>query len=92
LNYFFHPAAEAEHLESLAWFESRATGLGASYLDEFVLTMAAICDAPQRYPIVKSPDIQRVRMDRFPLSVLYREHDNEIEVLAVAHHRRRPHY
>jgi hypothetical protein len=32
LSYFFHAAAEAEHLESVAFYETRRAGLGASYL------------------------------------------------------------
>jgi len=35
MSYFFHPAAEAEYLESVAYCESRRPGLGAMYLAEF---------------------------------------------------------
>ena len=31
-------------------------------------------------------------MQRFPFNVLYREAGNTVQVLAVAHHRRRPGY
>jgi hypothetical protein len=31
VNYGFHPAAEAEHLEQIAFYESRQQGLGARY-------------------------------------------------------------
>jgi hypothetical protein len=31
MSYGFHPAAEAEYLESVAFFESKRPGLGASY-------------------------------------------------------------
>jgi hypothetical protein len=30
MSYGFHPAAEAEHLESVAFFELKTPGLGAS--------------------------------------------------------------
>lgn len=30
MTYFFHPAAEAEHLETVAYYESKRAGLGAS--------------------------------------------------------------
>jgi len=36
VNYYFHPAAEAEHLETVGYYESKRPGLGASYLVEFV--------------------------------------------------------
>jgi hypothetical protein len=29
MSYFFHPAAEAEYLEAIAYYESKRAGLGA---------------------------------------------------------------
>jgi len=92
VSYQFHPAAEAEHLETVAYFESKRPGLGASYLAEFEMVMSSVCASPHRYPIERRPDIRRIRMKRFPYFVLYREVSGTIQVLAVAHHRRRPNY
>lgn len=44
MNYEFHPIAEAEHLETVAYYESKRAGLGATYLTEFESTMTAIVD------------------------------------------------
>ena len=76
MSYCFHPAAAAEHLETVAYFESRRPGLGAGYLAEFEKIMTVICAAPHRYPVEKKPDIRRRRMDRYPFTILFR-----IEVL-----------
>lgn len=92
MSYVFHPAAEAEHLEIIAYFESKRPGLGASYLAEFEKIMDRVCKSPQRYPIEKNPGVRRIRLDRFPYAVLYREVSGTVQVLAVAHHRRRPQY
>ena len=92
MSYFFHPAAEAEHLESVAFYESKQPGLGAVYLAEFENVMKRVCEGPDRYPIEMEPDIRRILMNRFPFSVLYREKDGIVQVLAVAHQRRRPQY
>jgi hypothetical protein len=35
MSYFFHPAAEAEYLEAIAYYESKRPGLWATYLTEF---------------------------------------------------------
>ena len=51
MKYFFHPAAEAEHLESVAYYESKRAGLGASYLAEFESLMNQVCAAPHRYTV-----------------------------------------
>ncbi len=92
MNYVFHPSAEAEHLESIAYYESKRPGLGASYLAEFERILVYVCESPQRYPIEMKPDLRCGRMKRFPYTVLYRNVSGTIQVLAVAHHRRRPQY
>jgi len=92
MSCYFHPAAEAEHLESVAYFESKRPGLGASYLDEFEGIISNICNAPHRYPIETQPDIRRIRMKKFPFTILFRKTSDDIQVLAVTHHRRRPQY
>ena len=92
MTYFFHPAAEIEYLESIAYFESKKPGLGATYLEDFERIMKNICQAPHRYPIEKQPDIRRVKMNKFPYFILFRESSNIVQVLAVAHYRRRPQY
>ena len=92
MSYFFHPAAEAEHLESIAYYESKRPGLGAMYLAEFETLMEHVCENPHRHPLEKQPDVRRIRMKRFPFTVLYREASHTVQVLAVAHHRRRPQY
>lgn len=35
MNYSFHPAAEAEFLESVGFYESKVPGLGGALIDEF---------------------------------------------------------
>ncbi|MDX1250938.1 MAG: type II toxin-antitoxin system RelE/ParE family toxin [Gammaproteobacteria bacterium] len=92
MSYVFHPAAETEYLESIGYFESKCPGLGASYLAEFESTMAKVCESPHRYPVEKPLGVRCIRMERFPYAVLYREMAGIIQVLAVAHHRRRPGY
>jgi plasmid stabilization system protein ParE len=92
MSYYFHPAAEAEHLETVAYYESKRPGLGASYLAEFEKIMDAICEVPRMYPVEKQPDVRRIRMKRFPFAILFRESSDSIHVLAVAHARRRPQY
>ncbi len=92
MTYVFHPAAEAEYLESIGYFESKQAGLGASFFYAFESKMQMICSNPRLYQIEFTPDIRRSQMNRFPYTIIYRFKKNEIQVLAVAHHRRRPSY
>ena len=92
MSYFFNPEARVEHLEHVAYYESRQSGLGARYLAAFDATMVKVCEAPQRYRVEFPPDIRRCRVPGFPYNILYRQVGADIEVLVIAPHRRRPGY
>ncbi len=92
MNYFFNPSARVEHLEHVAYYETQRNGLGARYLSAVDLAMARVCEAPQHFRIEFAPEIRRCRIAGFPYNILFREVGNEIEILVVAPHRRRPDY
>ncbi|HZX18843.1 MAG TPA: type II toxin-antitoxin system RelE/ParE family toxin [Pseudomonas sp.] len=92
MNYSFHPAAEAEFLESVGYYESKVRGLGGALITEFEALATLIGESPKAWRVELEPDIRRVPLHRFPLSILYRERPDGFQVLAVAHHRRRPQY
>ena len=92
MTFWFHPEAEAEHLETVVYYETRRAGLGALYLAAFEQALDSVRDNAHRYRIVREPDIRRVPLARFPLSIIYREAGERVEILAVAHHKRRPAY
>jgi toxin ParE1/3/4 len=78
MNYRFHPAAEAEHLEQIVFYESRQQGLGSRYRTHFLRTIERICEAPAQYAVEQPPDIRRSRLRLFPPAVLYREQNGVI--------------
>jgi len=92
MSHEFHPEAEAEFLESVGFYESRVKGLGAAFIDEFELTIDLVCEAPKQNQIECEPDIRRVPLSRFPFTLIYREKQFKLQVLAVAHDSRRPQY
>ena len=92
MSYWFHGTAEAEHLFRVQYYESQRPGLGGKYLDDFDQTIARICESPGRYKLVRSPDIRVEMFLTFPCSVIYREVNSNVQILAVAHHRQRPGY
>ena len=77
---------------TVVYYETRRAGLGALYLAAFEQALDSVRDNAHRYRIVHDPDIRRVPLARFPLSIIYREAGEKIEILAVAHHKRRPAY
>ncbi|MBS0571446.1 MAG: type II toxin-antitoxin system RelE/ParE family toxin [Proteobacteria bacterium] len=92
MKYFLHPEAALEHEEQVAWYESRTAGLGRRYHAVFLAAIEKVCEGPRRYKVVQVPGIRRVALTGFPFSILFREVDGVVQVLAVAPWRRRPGY
>ncbi|WP_027855611.1 hypothetical protein [Marinobacterium litorale] len=92
MNYSFHPAAEAEFLESVGYYESKVPGLGGALIEEFEALAILVSKTPQGWQVEFPPDIRRAPLHRFPLSIIYRERPDSFQILAVAHDRRRPQY
>lgn len=92
MTYKFHPAAEAEFLESVDYYESKVKGLGGVLIQEFVALAERISDSPKAWQIELPPDIRRAVLHRFSISIIYRVKLGFFEVLAVAHNRQRPAY
>ncbi len=90
--YTFHAAAEAEYLEAIAYYESKRPGLGASFFAEYEKLMNSVCESHERYRLETPSGIRVAVMTRFPYSVYYRCASGSVQVLAVAHQRRRPNY
>lgn len=97
MKVWFHPAADVEqldveHLDHVAYYESRQIGLGAGYLAEFEKVLAAVAAGPHRFARVGATQLRLGHLRRFPITVIFRESGGELQVLAVAHKRRRPGY
>ncbi len=88
----FDSNAETEHLEAISFYESQQKGLGGNYLNDFEQTLNSIISSPLRFRVLRSPDIRSVSLDKFPYKILFRIAIDEIQILAVAHKRRRPDY
>ena len=87
--------AEAELAETARWYDQQRPGLGVDFLRSIGRVVARIEVAPQTgspVPGVTDADIRRLLVRRFPYHVVYVELPDRIQVLAIAHHRRRPRY
>jgi toxin ParE1/3/4 len=87
----FHPEAMAEAKAARDWYEARSLDAARAFLAELGAGMESIRAAPELYP----PYLHRTRcylFHRFPYLIVYRAAPTTIQVLAVAHTRRRPGY
>jgi toxin ParE1/3/4 len=88
----FHPLAEQELMDATAHYEAKKLGLGFEYLAEIEHAVTLISRYPETGTKIKG-SIRRLVLPRFPYSLLYRFLENDqIRVLAVAHHKRKPQY
>lgn len=87
----FDPAAIAEARAAHAWYAARSTSSSANFLHEIDDAIDAITGAPDRWSSYIE-GTRRYVFRRFPFYIVYRERDDAIQILAVAHGRRRPGY
>ncbi len=87
----FHPEAFAEAEAALAWYRERSVRAAEVFVSELEKAVESVSEAPQRWPLFDQ-GCRRYPLVRLPYLLIYREKARSIEVLAVAHGRRRPGY
>jgi plasmid stabilization system protein ParE len=90
----FRPEAAVELREARAWYAAREKDLGQQFVAAVDAAVKRIAMRPHAFPALPRPTtVRRAQLRRFPFVVLFRILGHEmIEVLAVAHARRRPGY
>ena len=87
----FHPEALAEAEAAVAWYRERSLRAAEVLVNELEEAIRVISETPERWPLFEA-GTRRFPLRRLPYYVIYRERARSIEVLAVAHGRRRPGY
>jgi toxin ParE1/3/4 len=90
-NVRFHPEAEAEAQRAYRWYDERNPAAAGAFLADLDHAVSRVQEAPERWPIYQGA-ARRYVFQQFPFSLIYRVTDEAIDVIAVAHHRRRPGY
>ena len=86
-----HPEAVAEARAAYRWYAERNPLAANVFMASLDHAVSEINDNPQRWP----PHLHGTRkylLRRFPYGIIYRVTDVAIQVVAVAHGRRRPGY
>ncbi len=87
----FHEAAEGELNEAADFYDLASPELGRVFIDEVQRTVGKIAEFPESSPLILG-HIRKKPIAKFPYSVIYSIHSDEIRILAIAHQRRRPFY
>ena len=87
----FHHAAAAELESAFDWYLARDERVASAFLDEVSRAIEMIAQVPERWPLGMA-DVRKFVLRRFPFLIFYRDLPSMIQILAVAHGRRRPGY
>jgi len=86
-----HPAALAELRSAILWYLERNETAAFNFAVEVDRAVALVVQSPARWPAGER-GTRKFVLQRFPFAIVYRELADSIQVLAVAHGRRRPGY
>ena len=84
--------ARAELDEAMAFYESRAQGLGLDLQKKVEDAVVKIQRTPEAWPPHKRGEFRKFFTERFPFVVFYLELPESIWIVAIAHFSRRPDY
>ena len=85
-----HPKVYSDIDQIMAYYEQIATpDLANDFYAELRQFMKAAAARSNSFAICKR-DVRRVNLDRFPYHFLFRVVDDEVRILVVRHHSRRP--
>jgi len=87
----FHPAAAQEAESAYDWYAARNPAAAHGFLEELRHAVAAVAENPRTWPRY-GDRARRYVFPRFPFSLVYLLRGDDVEVIAVAHGRRRPGY
>lgn len=88
----FRPAAARELAADVRYYDERYPGRGGRFAEAVERVLDLIAEFPLAFPILYEPDIRSVKVARFPYRVVYVVVGPNVDVIAVAHAKRRPGY
>ena len=88
---FLHEEASAEVEAAMAWYRKRSRTAADFFFLEVCRAMEQIAEHPSSWPRHEW-GTRRFLLHRFPFSLVYRQIGAKVEILAVAHAKRRPSY
>ncbi|MFH1177723.1 MAG: type II toxin-antitoxin system RelE/ParE family toxin [Acidobacteriota bacterium] len=87
---FIRQAAQ-ELDEAYEWYLERSEAAASGFLNAVEQSVRLLADRPEAWPLFEA-GTRRVVVQQYPFSIIFRVHEKAIQVVAVAHHRRRPSY
>jgi plasmid stabilization system protein ParE len=86
-----HPSALAELKSAVTWYMQRNEAAVLNFASELDRALTLIVSAPRRWPAGEH-HTRKFVLQRFPYAIFYREREDAIQIVAIAHGSRRPWY
>jgi len=86
-----HAEAEAEALQAVEWYAERSAVAARAFVQELTHVISLAVRSPEAWPRAFG-NTRRIVFPRFPFDLVFRLKAGRIEIVAVAHQRRRPFY
>jgi plasmid stabilization system protein ParE len=87
----FHEEAAAEYEAAIDWYFERSRVAASKFAAEVNKALDLISQAPHRWP-THAHGTRRFLLRHFPFAVVYRNTPSAVQIIAMAHGRRRPGY
>jgi plasmid stabilization system protein ParE len=88
----WHPEAIEDAEDARNWYADRSPMAARGFLLELSSAVAAVVEAPQRWPLGRSKTRRYVFSGTFPFTLVYKVFDDRLEIVAVAHQKRQPEF
>jgi toxin ParE1/3/4 len=87
-----HTQAKTEMREARDYYEEQKPDLGFEFVEEVEDGIERIQQNPRGFPVFQNSSYRRCLLKRFPYRILFRESDQDIRIIAIAHFKRKPDY
>jgi toxin ParE1/3/4 len=90
-NVYFQVTARLDYRESFNWYYVRSPRAAGLFKKEVERAIETIIESPETWPLYEGVT-RRFVLRKFPFSIVYWIVDDGIEIVAIAHNKRRPGY
>ena len=87
----FHPDAVEEAEAAKLWYAERSRMAALGFVNELSHAVEKVAESPNRWPVYENKT-RRYIFPRYPFSLVYRLKQDIIEIIAIAHHKKKPGY
>ncbi len=87
----FHPEAREDFREAIGWYGSRSPTVAVEFRVTVSEAIRYVSQAPHRWPKYLH-GTRRFLLHRFPFPIIYLDDSDVVNIVAVAHNKRKPGY